>query len=186
MQTNMQTKNALARGGVRCPKCSGEARAVPNGVFCRADGFVEDPATWLYPTPDEISTKLRADPERQAANERMEAARLAYEAARDGWLRILSELNTVRVQAQNDPGSWDAGGAGWRPSKKVNGLRKREAALLDALEPASRAKDRAEEAFSLARQEFYELNATVSARLGRPVMRVNERASIRTTLIPAV
>ena len=184
MRTPIENKNALAGFDATCPKCSGPARPLPNGVFCPSDYFIEDTSTRLRSTPDPISEALRTDPERLAAQAKMDEAQAAYDAAYDNWHRVMSELQEVRIKAQHDEGEFDGLAGGWRPSRKVRTLRRREAELTEELEIANRNKEHMSGNLSRARRNYREAAAAASTRLGRPAVTGNARGGDRTLVIP--
>lgn len=175
--------NTLAGFTSTCPKCGGPARPERTGVFCPADFFQEDQSTYIHTSPDPVSEAIRANPERQEAFDKMQAAEAGYDDATADWHRVLSELHGVRIKAKTDAGQFDAA-IGWRPSMGVRKLRAREEKLVEALDEADRRKRSTEETLARARRAYYATAAAVSRALGRPTWTGNPPVGDRAIYIP--
>jgi hypothetical protein len=155
---------------VTCPKCGGDqAVTVKLGVFCKACYLVDDGREQRWRTePDPVSIAIATDPELVAAREAEANAKTAYDEATETWKAAIGELGMVRILARGDNGEFHADG-GWRPSRKVKDLARKEKQFVEAIPQLEKARERAGEDLLAARLEAYRVYAVVSNRHGRPV-----------------
>lgn len=85
----------------KCPHCrhrSAQCRPVTQGWFCRVDGLIEDPSSWLVPSaaPDHIA--VTTDPDVIAAWADVENAQFTYDAAAAVWERAVAKMAEAQLQ----------------------------------------------------------------------------------------